>query len=333
MNKKELLLSIAEECDTIEELEVILNKENFTAYNGFEPSGRMHIAQALLTVLNTNEIINCGGNMIIYIADWFAKMNNKMDGDLNKIKIVGRYFIEIFKALGLNNDKVKFVWASEFINENHSKYWERVIDISSNNSVSRIKRCCQIMGRKESDELSASQLLYPAMQVADIFELHVDICQLGVDQRKVNMLAREYAEHAKLKKPVILSHHMLMGLKGPKGKMSKSDPSNAIFVDDTNEEVLSKILKAYCTDDIIDNPIYEYIKYILFRSFNKNLVLCGKLYNNIEEINKDFSSMNKKELKEDVAKYINIIIEPINKHFNSSLELKQLLKEVKNIRK
>ena len=43
--------------------------------------------------------------------------------------------------------------------------------------------------------------------------LHVivqaDICQLGMDQRKVNMLAREYCDAAEPKikhKPIILSH-------------------------------------------------------------------------------------------------------------------------------
>ena len=41
-----------------------------------------------------------------------------------------------------------------------------------------------------------------------------DICQLGMDQRKVNMLAREYCDDCKPKrlKPVILSHPMLPGL-------------------------------------------------------------------------------------------------------------------------
>ena len=40
-----------------------------------------------------------------------------------------------------------------------------------------------------------------------------DICQLGMDQRKVNMLAREYCDKIKRKlKPVILSHEMLPGL-------------------------------------------------------------------------------------------------------------------------
>lgn len=40
-----------------------------------------------------------------------------------------------------------------------------------------------------------------------------DICQLGNDQKKVNMLAREYCDKVKRKlKPVILSHEMLPGL-------------------------------------------------------------------------------------------------------------------------
>ena len=40
-----------------------------------------------------------------------------------------------------------------------------------------------------------------------------DICQLGLDQRKVNVLAREYCTKIKRElKPVILSHEMLPGL-------------------------------------------------------------------------------------------------------------------------
>ena len=50
--------------------------------------------------------------------------------------------------------------------------------------VARIKKCCQIMGRQEGT-LTAAQILYPIMQCTDIFFLRADICQLGVDQRKV----------------------------------------------------------------------------------------------------------------------------------------------------
>ena len=63
------------------------------------------------------------------------------------------------------------------------------------------------MGRSESDTLSAAQIFYPCMQCTDIFFLKADICQLGMDQRKVNVLAREYCETRKIKKkPIILSH-------------------------------------------------------------------------------------------------------------------------------
>jgi hypothetical protein len=70
-----------------------------------------------------------------------------------------------------------------------------------------------------------------------LFLAQADICQLGMDQRKVNMLAREYCEFPDIKKkrkfkPIILSHHMLMGLKQGQAKMSKSDPESAIFMED-----------------------------------------------------------------------------------------------------
>ena len=57
----------------------------------------------------------------------------------------------------------------------------------------------------KENSLTAAQILYPIMQCTDIFFLKADICQLGVDQRKVNMLARDYCDLAGRKlKPVIL---------------------------------------------------------------------------------------------------------------------------------
>jgi len=328
--KVDNLLEIAQECDTNDELiELIKSGKKFTAYNGFEPSGRIHIAQAITTVLNTNEIIRNGGNMIIYIADWFAQMNHKMGGDLDKIKLVGKYFIEVFKACGINLSGTRFIWASDFINESKT-YFQRVLDISLNTTLKRNLKCTQIMGRSEGDALSTSQLFYPCMQCADIFELGVDVCQLGIDQKKVNMLARDYASRKGIKPPIILSHHMLMGLKGPSVKMSKSDPNGAIFVEDTEEDVIKKIRKSYCPDSPVDNPIFEYIKYILMRWFHV-LDLREKTYTNIDEIEKDFELMDKKELKDKVAYYINKILEPIREHFSKN-GLKELLEQVVSFR-
>ena len=96
-----------------------------------------------------------------------------------------------------------------------------------------------IMGR-ESDDLATSQIFYPVMQATDVFFLKADICSLGMDQRKVNMLCREYAKKVKRPSPVIISHHMVMGLDGS-DKMSKSNPDNAIFMDDSEVDIKEKL--------------------------------------------------------------------------------------------
>ena len=83
-------------------------------------------------------------------------MNNKLGGDLDKIRTVGRYFIEVWKAAGMNmqDDRVRFIWSSDEINARPNDYWSLVLDIARKNSLSRILRCGQIMGRGESEELS-----------------------------------------------------------------------------------------------------------------------------------------------------------------------------------
>lgn len=42
------------------------------------------------------------------VADWHASLNNKMGGDLKKIQTVGNYFVEVWKAVGMEglNEKV-----------------------------------------------------------------------------------------------------------------------------------------------------------------------------------------------------------------------------------
>lgn len=50
-------------------------------------------------------------------------LNNKMGGDLDKIRIVGQYFIEIWRALGMKMENVKFLWASDEINARPNEYW------------------------------------------------------------------------------------------------------------------------------------------------------------------------------------------------------------------
>lgn len=131
------------------------------------------------------EIRSAGGTFIFWVADWFALMNDKMGGDLDKIKVVGEYLVEVWKATGMDMERVKFVWSSDDITGKAVQYWTQALDIARKTTLARVKKCCQIMGRLEN-KLTAAQILYPLMQCTDIFFLKADICQLGVDQRKVS---------------------------------------------------------------------------------------------------------------------------------------------------
>lgn len=76
------------------------------------------------------------------------------------------------------------------------------------------------------------------------------------------MLAREQKMG---KKPIILSSHMIGGLKEGQRKMSKSDPDNAIFMADTRKDVQRKIKKAYCPEGVVeDNAVLELAKFFVF---------------------------------------------------------------------
>ena len=196
------------------------------------------------------------------------------------------------------------------------------------------------MGRKEGDSLSAAQILYPCMQCTDIFFLKSGITSLGMDQRKVNVLAREYCDDVKLKnKPIIVSHHMLKALLKDVEKMSKSIPDSAIFMEDSASEVERKLKKAYCPEkEVNDNPIFDYVKYLIFPRFNKfdlkrdEKYGGDKVYNTYEEICEDYKKgdLYPADLKNNVARLINAMIEPVRQHFANDPEAKRILQLVKS---
>ena len=188
------------------------------------------------------------------------------------------------------------------------------------------------------------------MQAADIYHLRADIAQLGLDQRKVNMLARDVFPKLGFRKPIALHHHMLLGLLANENKlegvdrkiamkMSKSKPDTAIFMTDSREDVLRKFRKTHCIDKVIeDNPVLEYFKHIIFEKYNKILVerpekYGGNLeYKSYEELEKDFSdgSVKSIDIKDCAAKYINELLEPTRKHFENDKKAKKLLEKVKS---
>ena len=103
----QLIKEVGKEIVTKEDLiELLTKKKKFIAYDGFEPSGKIHLAQGILRVINVNKMIKAGAHFKMLVADWHGWANNKMGGDLKKIKIVGKYFVEVWKASGMVLEKI-----------------------------------------------------------------------------------------------------------------------------------------------------------------------------------------------------------------------------------
>ncbi|MCL5004096.1 MAG: tyrosine--tRNA ligase [Patescibacteria group bacterium] len=344
-----LIKEVGEEIVTEEELKKLLESgEELIAYDGFEPSGRIHIAQGLLRAININKMIKAGVKFKMWIADWHAMTNDKMGGDLNKLRRVGEYFIEVWKACGMDLNNVEFLWASDIVKD--SDYWKLVIQVGRTNKLGRFIRAAEFMGREDSAEkLTAAQIMYPCMQVADIFMLGAKITQLGMDQRKVNMLAREIGPQLGFWKPIVVSHHMLMGLEKPSStsadkatrtieiKMSKSKPDTAVFMTDTMGDLQRKIGKAYCPPGAAEeNPVLEYFKYIVFEKFPsveiKREIKHGgdSVFNSYIEFEEAYKNgvLHPQDVKNSLIYYLNELLKPVREHFENSPEARKLKEEV-----
>ena len=255
------------------------------AYVGFEPSGKAHVGWKVLST-NLRRMLDADVNVLIFLADWHAYINDKFGRDMDKIGITAKYMEEVFRVLldypkeGDGPGELRFKYASELVD--NSDYWFRVIQCAKNMSLSRAKRTFSIMGRdEESGEHDLSKFFYPAMQAADIFEMDIDLAIGGMDQRKAHMYMRDVADQNSWSKPTCIHTPIISSLKGETrmetavlargsisvggsdSKMSKSDPSSAILLHDTPGKLRKKMRKAYLDVEKDDSPIYELLEHII----------------------------------------------------------------------
>lgn len=339
----QIIRGIAEEIVTEEELRHVLEiKSKPIAYDGFEPSGLAPIHFGLLRAANLKSLLKANVKFKLYLADYFGFLNNKLGGDLEAIKKAGEYFIEVWKACGIEMDKVEVVWASDLMNS--LDYWDKTMRIAREISLERNLRATTILGRSQGEKLNMGQLFYPPMQVTDIFHMEIDICQLGMDQRRAHMLARDVAGKLGWKKPVAVHHHILLGLRGIEkkatseetllaSKMSKSDPSSAIYMHEPAEQLQAKVNSAFCPAKAVEgNPILEYCRHIIFKNFKEFNIERPRKYggdlafHNYQALEDSFrkGQLHPQDLKKAAGGYLDKLISPVRRHFEKNKKAKEL---------
>ncbi len=323
-------------------------------YIGFEISGKIHLGTGLICMQKVADLQKAGVDTNILLADWHSWINDKLQGDIEKIKkFAGKYFKEglkaSLKAVGGNPEEVNFVLGSDLYH-NNDEYWRTVIDVSKNTTLNRARRSISIAGREKEDKVDFAKLIYPPMQVADIFNQGVNIAHGGTDQRKAHVIAREVGnklefsplQHdGKQYKPIGLHTHLLLGLQKPpiwpipddmsaqklwtKAKMSKSKPDTCVFIHDSAKDVERKIKNGFCpAKDVEFNPVLDWADHLIFRDKSSSLQIKRpkKYGGNIEvesqrELEELFAKgeIHPADLKENVAREINDVLKPIREKF------------------
>ena len=317
-------------------------------YVGFEPSGKAHIGWKVLS-LQLKRMLEADVNVLIFLADWHAWINDKFNGNMADIQLTARYMEETFRALldyppeGDGPGELRFYYASQLMDS--GDYWARVLRCSKGATLAMVRKTFTIMGRDEaSSDHDLSKFFYPAMQASDIFELNIDIAIGGMDQRKAHMFMRDVASKYGWEKATCLHTPIISSLKSSGArmesfdhKMSKSDPGGAILIHDEPDKLRKKMRKhAYLNKDDINSPIYELIEHVILPEFGEVVVTpnpkFGKpsTWTNLDDFRAAVmdGTLHPLDAKFGVADGISKGLETVAKHFSSN---PKLLDEVTDI--
>lgn len=335
-------------------MKLLESGEQIRHYIGFEISGKPHLGHGLVCMGKVKDFHDAGAKVSIFLADWHSWINDKLGGDRDLIREVAvGYFREAltaaYKCVGGDPENLTFTLGSDLYHHN-DRYWETVIDVSKSTTLGRMERSITIMGRKEGESVDFAKLIYPAMQVADIFIQQLNVVHAGLDQRKAQVIARDCALKMKitplrnaageLVKPIAVHGHLLLGLQKPpvwpvpkerlqelwsQMKMSKSIPDSAIFMDDDEAAVRRKIMNAFCPEGEIDfNPLLDWAKHLVFASASATFSVQRaekfggpKTYESFEELEIDFKErrLHPADLKAAMADALIVILAPAREHF------------------
>ena len=284
------------------------NGKKFFLFTGRAPSGKMHIGHLIPFVLTKWFQEKFDVNVYIQLPDeekFFAKKVDKYE----KIKEQAYEEAKIIAALGFDPDKTFIFLDSEYIKHLYSA----AIYIARNINYNTAKAVFGFTGNT-----SIGLIFYIALQIAPtFFENSYPLIPCRIDQDPYFRLQRDLAEKFGYKKACTILSKFLWGLKGPYTKMSASDQTTTILIEDDYEKIKEKIMKyAFSGGQPTlelhrkygGNPDVDVCFYWLksfFEEDDKKLIEIEQNYRN--------GKLTTGELKEYTAKKINEFLEKIRK--------------------
>jgi tryptophanyl-tRNA synthetase len=306
-------------------LDAIKKKKPFVMMTGLMPSGRFHLGHKVVADLMIY-FQSLGAECYIAVADIESYLTRDIPLEEARRIAIEEYLVN-YIALGLKTKKTRFYFQSN----GDKSYMNLSKFVAKRTTFNEIKA---VYG-----DITAEKIIAAFTQVADILHPQLEenggpkpvVVPVGLDQLPHINFTRDIAGRMKEYNFVLPSAtfgRFVPGLKG--GKMSSSDPNNAIFLTDSLEEMENKIRRYAFSgggDTLKEhrakggNPdvdvSYQYLR-ILFEPDDKKLkkihddYRSGKLLTSelkdilIEKINKFLKEHQKKReiAKKQVEKFV-----------------------------
>ncbi len=214
--------------------------------SGMRPTGNLHLGHYLGVIQNWIKLQK-EYETFLFVADWHA-LSTKYDENID-IKKLSIELVKEWIASGIDPNS-----ATIFIQSSIKEHAELYLILNMITPISWLERNPTYKDAIKQDEYkkknNAGFLTYPVLQTADIILYDADYVPIGEDQLPHLEIAREIVRHFhyiykteifKEPKEILTKTSRLLGLDGR--KMSKSF-NNAIYLDDSSEDLLKKVKKA-----------------------------------------------------------------------------------------
>lgn len=234
-----------------EDLEKLLGSDKkLNVYLGIDPTAtRIHLGHAF-PLRKLQILAELGHNVTFLIGDFTAKVGDTSDKESERPILTDEQIEENFQTYKrqaekfLDFSKVKLHHNSEWLSK---LTFADVIKLTQNFSLNDFISRELIKKRLgEGKRVSLPEVLYPIMQGYDSYIMDTDI-QLGGTDQTFNMQAgRTLNKNLRNKESFVIANGFLPGTDGR--KMSKSW-GNAIWIEDSPEEIYGKIMSI--SDDVL----------------------------------------------------------------------------------
>src|SRR3989344_154634 len=223
-----------------------MTKEKKILISGIQPTGRLHLGNYLGALKNFIELQNSETyDCCFFVADYHS-LTEHFDPRKKPEEI--KNLLKDFIAAGLDPNK-----SILFIQSHIPFVTELAWILSTLTPFGELSRMTQFKDKAQKEEFANVGLFtYPILMAADILLYGAEYVPVGEDQLQHLELARTLArkfngvfgEIFKEPKALLTKTPRVMSLQNPEKKMSKSDPSGCVFLDDAPEVIEEKIKRA-----------------------------------------------------------------------------------------